>query len=92
MAQVTVLFFGGLRDALACSSEQVSLPSEAPCSLADVYGELCSRHPRLPAMMASVRLAHNEEFLQGTGPGVVAAGVLLRDGDVVAFIPPVTGG
>jgi molybdopterin converting factor small subunit len=37
-------------------------------------------------------VALNEEFLPGTGAQVLSWSGFIRDGDVVAFIPPVTGG
>lgn len=91
MTRVTVLFFGGLKDTLTCSSEVIELPAEG-ASLAYVYQQLCQRHTRLPSLMASVRLALNEEFLPGRGEAAVSTTVQLGDSDVVAFIPPVTGG
>lgn len=91
MTRVTVLYFGGLRDALACSREVVE-SSEGAISLAALYGELCNRQARLPALMASVRLAVNEEFVAGIGVAAARSDQLLSDGDTVAFIPPVTGG
>jgi sulfur-carrier protein len=91
VTRVTVLYFGGLRDALACSHEVVEL-SEGTPSLAALYAELCNRQTRLPMLMASVRLAVNEEFVAGMGYSAARADQVLSDGDVVAFIPPVTGG
>lgn len=91
MTEVTVLYFGGLKDALACSREVVSLAAMPP-SLSHLYRELCQRHPELSRSMASVRLARNEEFLPGMGEAVFQADILLDSGDVIAFIPPVSGG
>jgi molybdopterin converting factor small subunit len=90
--RVTVLFFGGLKEALACGSEVLALPVEASPSVTYLYQELCRRHVRLPSLMASVRLALNEEFLPGIGEAALTGSAALRDGDVIAFIPPVTGG
>lgn len=92
MSRVTVLFFGGLREALGCNSETIEVPAHAVLSFASLYRELCLRHPRLPTLMGSVRLALNEEFLPGIGDRVFEAQGALGDGDVVALIPPVTGG
>jgi molybdopterin converting factor small subunit len=92
VTQLTVLFFGGLKESLACASEQVYLPDTSPPSLRQLYQVLCARHTRLPSLMASVRLAHNEEFLPGSAESAILGDTALQDGDVVAFIPPVTGG
>lgn len=42
--------------------------------------------------MGSVRLALNEEFVPGIGDRVFDTQHALGDGDVIALIPPVTGG
>lgn len=88
---VRVLYFGGLKEALGCSAEVVDLDSPAP-RLVDLYEVLRQRHQRLPALTHSVRLALNEEFLPGTGSDALSWSGTVRDGDVLAFIPPVTGG
>jgi len=92
VSQVTVLFFGGLREALGCHLEVVAVPSPLGLSLASLYRELCQRHPRLPTLMGSVRLALNEEFVPGIGDRVFDTQHALGDGDVIALIPLVTGG
>lgn len=91
MTRITVLYFGGLREALGCNREVVEVTSST-LSLAGLYGELCRRHARLPALVASVRLAVNEEFVTGMGAAALQVEHALSDEDVVAFIPPVTGG
>ncbi len=88
---VRVLYFGGLKEALGCAAEVVDLDASAP-SLNDLYDALRQRHERLPGLTHSVRVALNEEFLPGTGAQVLSWSGFIRDGDVVAFIPPVTGG
>lgn len=60
--------------------------------MAGLYAQLCNRQVRLPSLMASVRLAVNEEFVAGMGAAAARVDQQLSDGDVVAFIPPVTGG
>lgn len=92
MSHIVVLFFGGLKEALACGRLELPLAAAEQIALTRVYHDLCSQHLRLPSLMASVRLALNEEFLPGMGETAVDERVMLRAGDVVAFIPPVTGG
>jgi molybdopterin converting factor small subunit len=89
--QVSVLYFGGLKEALGCSREVIGLNLPNP-TLADLYEVLGQRHHGLSALLLAVRLAVNEEFIQGAGLEVLSSGVPLAQGDVVAFIPPVTGG
>lgn len=56
----------------------------APLSVASLLGLLEQRHPGLAGRLQSVRVAVNEEFVE--------LGTLLSGGEVVALIPPVSGG
>lgn len=85
--QVQVLFFGGLRETLACHRTVETAEGER-ISLERVRSSLVQRFPKLSAFEGNTRLALNEEFLS---PEQFAT-IELRDGDVLAFIPPVTGG
>lgn len=77
-----LLFLGRLED-LAGAPEQ-SLPLAGPTALADLLVQL-------PADLAAaltgprIRLAVN-------GALVAAAGLVVADGDELAFLPPVSGG
>src|SRR5580658_6937713 len=80
--KVNVLFFGLTHDLTGCAQEQVDLPDgENLEGLRRLYE---SRFPPLRSVGGSLLLAVNQEIAQGT--------TLLRDGDEVAFMPPVSGG
>jgi molybdopterin converting factor subunit 1 len=80
MKRLTVLYFAVLREQRGLASE--SLTTQAGTA-ADLYGELRTRHSfTLPA--ESLRAALNGDFAPWTAE--------LRDGDDVAFLPPVSGG
>ncbi len=89
--QVSVLYFGGLKEALGCSREVIELNLPNP-TLANLYEVLCQHHHGLSALVRAVRLAVNEEFVQGSGMEVLSSSMCVAQDDVVAFIPPVTGG
>lgn len=80
--KVKVIFFGITHDLTGCAQEQVDLP-EGECleGLRRLYE---TRFPRLRSAAGSLILAINQEIAQGSAP--------LRDGDEVAFMPPVSGG
>lgn len=89
--RVQVLFFGGLRETLSQASTEVIFdapPGSAPVTVADVERRLSTLHPAFATLRISVRVAVNETLIDG---GEVHAHRLF-DGDVVAFIPPVSGG
>jgi molybdopterin converting factor subunit 1 len=83
MPVVSVLYFAALRDLAGTSKELVSLPA-VPLSVASLLQALEERHSALSGRLASVRVAVDEEFAEKSRE--------LRGGEVVALIPPVSGG
>jgi molybdopterin converting factor subunit 1 len=83
MAKVSVLYFAGLRDAVGLSEESVELGS-AITTVAQLCEHLASRHRPYAERRSHVRVARNEAF--------AGSEERLVDGDVVALIPPVSGG
>jgi molybdopterin converting factor subunit 1 len=79
--QVRVLFFGSLRDAGMAGAE-VTLPEGA--TAAELLDLLAAEHPVLCGMRDSLALAINQEYASRDS--------LLREGDEVALLPPVSGG
>jgi molybdopterin converting factor subunit 1 len=80
---VQVLYFAALRDLAGTGEERVSLPT-LPTSVADLLEVLEGRHGALAGRLKSVRVAVDEEFAETSRE--------LRGGEVVALIPPVSGG
>ena len=81
--KVVVLYFAALRELLGLHEERLELPPTVGC-VRDLATFLGQRHPALVPHFSSVRFALNETFVDTAAP--------LGDGDVVALIPPVTGG
>lgn len=79
---VLVLYFAALRDLAGAAEEQVGV--SAPFSVAALLALLEARHAALRGRLAGVRVAVNEEFTE--------LATLLQGGEVVALIPPVSGG
>jgi molybdopterin converting factor small subunit len=99
--QVEVLFFGGLREALGCRSLELALESgssDTGVALAAVEARLCERYPAFATLRHGVRVAVNEDFIDtapASNPPRTAetpAEFRVKDGDVIAYIPPVSGG
>ena len=78
-----MLYFAALREQLGLHEERLELPAAVGC-VRDLATFLGQRHPALVPHLVSVRFALNETF--------VDPAELLGDGDVVALMPPVTGG
>ncbi len=80
--KVNVLFFGWTHDLTGFQSEQVEIAEGE--SLEALWRRYETRFPRLREMAGSLLAAVNEEIADRSR--------LLRDGDEVAFMPPVSGG
>ncbi len=77
-----MLFFGSARDATGVGEEQIDV--ENGPALGDLRRQYETRFPRLGEMSSTLLIAVNEEFRDRSWR--------LREGDEVAFIPPVSGG
>lgn len=77
---VTVRLFARLRELAGTEQEAV----EGAATVGDVYAAVRGRHPSLPEGSTLLRAARNEELAEWSD--------VVRDGDEVAFIPPVSGG
>ena len=81
-SSVSVLYFAALRDLAGTGEERVSLPG--PLSVEALLRVLEDRHSGLAGRLQSVRVAVDEEFTETSRE--------LRGGEIVALIPPVSGG
>ncbi|MEN9934079.1 MAG: hypothetical protein RLZZ387_658 [Chloroflexota bacterium] len=79
---VAVRYFAGHRDITGRAEERVEL--EPGATVAVLWEHLVARYPRLAGYSGRLLYAVNQEF------ATLESG--LRDGDEVAFIPPVSGG
>jgi molybdopterin synthase catalytic subunit/molybdopterin converting factor small subunit len=80
--QVRTLFFGMLKDLTGRGSDLLSMPEQA--TVGDVFTHYEKLTPRLGDFAASIAISINQEF---AGPDSK-----LKDGDEIAFLPPVSGG
>ncbi|QBQ53348.1 molybdopterin converting factor subunit 1 [Nitrosococcus wardiae] len=75
---ITVKFFASLRERLGCTERQIDFSE--PITVAEVWTLVGSGQP----ISENVLIAVNMEYAD--------AETVVRDGDEVAFFPPVTGG
>ena len=82
--QVQVLYFGVLREQMGRPEQQADLPDGA--SVADLLRVLHaqSSNANMGPIWQRLAVAVNREY--------AAASYMLRDGDEVALLPPVSGG
>jgi MoaE-MoaD fusion protein len=81
--QVSILLFATLKDIAGKQRLSVALPGEN-ATVADVRGALVAQYPRIEANLKAAIAAVNQEFAQASDP--------VKNGDEVAFFPPVSGG
>ena len=79
---VTIRLFARLREIAGTPDVRTELPDGATAQ--DAWASLRLAHPALDAYSSSVSVAVNEEYSRMSAT--------LRDGDEVAFLPPVSGG
>ena len=77
-----VLLFAALREAAGARELLIELPAGA--SVSELRERLAADHPRIAPLLGNAAAAVNEEYVPGDQP--------LTEGDVVALIPPVSGG
>jgi molybdopterin synthase sulfur carrier subunit len=86
ISMITVLYFARLREALGKASEQIALPA----GVSDLEALRALLRQRGGAWadelsdQKAFRVAVNQDMARGDTP--------VRDGDEIAFFPPVTGG
>lgn len=85
-ARVQVLYFAWLKQRSGCAAETIELPP-GTVTVDRLLALLAERHPRFGEAVAARGVVHcavNHEHVERDAP--------IRDGDEVAFFPPVTGG
>jgi molybdopterin converting factor subunit 1 len=82
MMRIHVRFFAILKDRAGVSELQLDLPDESTVEIA--RSEIAVRFPSIAGMMDRVAFAVNREYVKRES--------VLRDGDELALIPPVSGG
>lgn len=81
--KIAILYFAAVRELVGAEREELELPASVR-SIADLGAWLERERAPLRDRLSHVRFAINEEFADPQDE--------LRDGDVVALIPPVAGG
>jgi len=82
--QIIVKLFAGAAEAAGAREVDIVRPSAATLSLAEMKADLAARYPALRKLLDTAWCARNDEY--------VTAEATLHDGDVIAIIPPVSGG
>ncbi|MEM0120264.1 MAG: ubiquitin-like small modifier protein 1 [Thermoprotei archaeon] len=90
--KVTVRYFARVREGLGRSSDEVELDGEP--TLMDLLRLLVEKYPILKGIIFEADSKTLNKFYQVMVSGERVAGLdrKLREGDVVAIIPPVAGG
>ncbi|MBP0018513.1 MAG: MoaD/ThiS family protein [Cyanobacteria bacterium SBLK] len=79
---ITVKFFAAYQEAYNCAEMRWEFPENTPVSA--VLEKAIAQHPYLKQWQEVTRFGINFKFVEGD--------TLLKDGDEVVLIPPVSGG
>ncbi len=82
---LTVRFFARLRETLDCAELQLPLGEDTP-TVADIRRQLSERGQDWSAALSE------DNLITAVNQVVIADDQPLKDGDELAFFPPVTGG
>ncbi len=80
--KIDVLYFSSLKDKIKKNKESIEIKENS--NLTDLINFLKEKHPEISQNLDNVMVAVNEEY--------VDKDYILKNGDVVALIPPVSGG
>lgn len=80
--KITVLLFASLKDIVG--KGQLEIEVDEKCSVESLSKKLYELYPKVESYDSSVRIALNQEFVEND--------IELKDGDEVAYLPPVSGG
>ncbi len=80
--RVRVLFFGLVRDLMGRSQDELELAGES--RLGDIFDHYAASKPALHGLSHNILLSRNLEF--------ASRDEIVRDGDEIGFLPPVSGG
>ena len=83
---IKILYFAGLREATGCAGESLVLPA----GVTDVQGVLDLLRARGGAWAEA--LAETKRVRAAVNQDLAGVRSAVRDGDELAFFPPVTGG
>ena len=79
---IRVLFFASLADIV--DGRECSVESTEVTDVISVFNRFAAEFPAMETHRASILFALNSEFTRPEAP--------VRDGDEIAFLPPVSGG
>jgi molybdopterin converting factor subunit 1 len=83
LRRIQLLYFAALRERMGTAAEDVDLPDEV-MDVRALRAWLEATQPKLRGVLGSVRIAVDDEFAALDRP--------LSGGEVVALLPPVSGG
>jgi molybdopterin converting factor subunit 1 len=80
--RVRLLYLGMLKELAGTAAEAIELPDSA--TAADLWSRIVERFPKMQGYERSIAISVNQEF--------AARSTVLREGDEVGLLPPVSGG
>src|SRR4051812_45496648 len=80
--RIRLLYLGMLKELAGTPAEDIEVPDGS--TAADLWSHVAERFPKMKGYERSIAISVNQEF--------AARSTVLRDGDEVGLLPPVSGG
>ena len=82
--EITILYFASYKEKSGIREENMILKSDSNLVLSDILEIICNKHASIKTPQSKIVAAVNEEYQTHN--------YKINDGDIIALIPPVSGG
>ncbi len=82
LIRISILYFANVKDATGVRKDAIELPQDTP--IKKLLTKISLTYPNIKGMLNNIQISVNYK--------VVNMNTILKDGDEVALLPPISGG
>ncbi len=82
LIRISILYFANVKDATGVRKDAIDLPQDTP--IKKLLTKISITYPNIKGMLNNIQISVNYK--------VVNMNTILKDGDEVALLPPISGG